>query len=322
MSSTSTDTYDQVGIREDLSDSIWNISPEEVPFSSNCKRVSADNTFFEWQTDSLADVSDETAVEGDDATFAPAAPTVRIGNYTEILQKTAKISGTLEATDRAGRAREMAYQVIKRGKEIKRDFEHHLVGLNQERVAGSDTVARKTASYQTWVVSNDFGTAGDAGANRGTGGAASTDPGVAAATDGTQRPLTEDMLGNVIDTIYSSGGNPDIIMANTFNKRKITQFSGNASETNLKREGKKVINAVSVYESDYGTMSVVPNRFLRARDVLVYEKDFWCIANLRGMQNKEIARTGDAEKRQVLMEAGLQANNEAASGIIADLTTA
>ncbi len=322
MSTVSTDTYDQIGIREDLSDSIWDISPEEVPFSSNCKRVSVDNTLFEWQTDSLAAVSTDTAVEGADASFAPAAATTRLGNYTEIISKTAITSGTLESTDRAGRAREMAYQVIKRGKEIKRDFEHHLIGINQERDAGSDAVARKTASYQTWVTTNEFGTPGDAGANRGTGGAASTDAGINPATDGTQRAFTEEMLGNVIDQIYTNGGNPDIIMANTFNKRKLTQFSGNASETELARSTKKVINAVSVYESDYGVMSVVPNRFLRARDVLVYEKSFWMVGSLRGMQNKEIARTGDAEKRQVLMEAGLCANNEASSGIIADLTTA
>ena len=322
MSTVSTDTYDQVGIREDLSDSIWDISPEEVPFSSNCKRVSVDNTFFEWQTDSLAAVSDTTAVEGADASFAPASPTVRLGNYSEIIDKTAIISGTLEATDRAGRAREMAYQVVKRGKEIKRDFEHHLVGLNRARNAGTDSVARVTASYQSWVKSNDVGTAGAAGANRGTGGSAGAGDGTTAAADGTQRAFTEEMLGGVIDAIYTSGGNPNIIMANTFNKRKITQFSGNASETNLARSDKKVINAVSVYESDSGTMSVVPNRFCRARDVLVYESGFWMIGTLRGMQNKEIARTGDAEKRQVLMEAGLCANNEASSGIIADLTTA
>ena len=328
MSTTSTDTYDQVGIREDLSDSIWDVSPEEVPFSSNCKRISVDNTFFEWQTDSLAAVSATTAVEGADASFAPAAATTRVGNYTEIIDKTAITSGTLEATDRAGRAREMAYQVIKRGKEIKRDFEHHLVGLNNARAAGSDSVARETASYFSWVLSNDVGTAGAAGANRGTGGAGPVGgDGTAAATDGTQRVFTEEMLGNVIDTIFVNGGDPDIIMAAPFNKRKITSFAGNTSQGGSAgnvlhdNKDKRVINAVSVYESDYGVMKVVPNRFLRARDVLVYEKSFWMIGTLRGMQNKEIARTGDAEKRQVLMEAGLCANNEKSSGIVADLTT-
>ena len=322
MSTVSTDTYDQVGIREDLSDSIWDISPEEVPFSSNCSHVSVDNTFFEWQTDSLAAVSATTAVEGADAAFAPAAPTVRLGNYTQILQATAITSGTLEATDRAGRQKEMAYQVIKRGKELKRNFEHTVVGINNAYAVGDNATARETASYSTWMASNEVGTPGAAGANRGTSGVAPVTIGSTAATDGTQRAFTEAMLGGVIDSLFTNGGNPNIIMANTFNKRKITQFSGNSSDQFIERDSKKVINAVSLYESDYGVMSVVPNRFLRARDVLVYEKSFWKIADLRGMKNTEIAKTGDADKRQVLMESGLCASNEGASAIIADLTTA
>lgn len=318
MTTTSTDTYDQVGIREDLSDSIWDISPEDVPFTSMIGKDSADNTYFEWQTDALEDVSDETAVEGADATFAPAAPTVRVGNYTEINERTAITSGSLEATDRAGRAREMAYQVVKRAKEIKRSFEHHLVGLNQARVAGSDTVARKTASVQSWIATNtSFGATG----------ADPTGDGTDARTDGTQRPFTEDLLGEVIDEIYLSGGNPDCIMANTFNKRALSGFSGNTSQGgtagNVTHENtdKKVINAVSVYESDYNVIKVVPNRWLRARDVLVLEKDMWAVTTLRGMKNEAIAKTGDSNKRQVLMEAGLRSKNEAASGIVADLTT-
>lgn len=316
MSATSTDTYDQVGIREDLADSIWDVSPEEVPFSSNCARVKVDNTYFEWQTDSLAAVSANVAVEGADASFAAAAPTTRVGNYTEIITKTAITSGTLEATDRAGRAKEMAYQIVKRAKEIKRDFEHHLVGLNNAQAAGNATTARETASYSCW-----------ANTNASTAGTAGTGDGTTAAVDGTQRAFTETLLGAVIDSCYVNGGNPDIIMAAPFNKRVLNSFAGTTKDGtgagNVVQDAsaKKVINAVGIYESDYGVMKVVPNRFLRARDVLVYEKSYWAIAELRGMQNKEIARTGDAEKRQVLMEAGLMAKNEASSGIILDLTT-
>jgi len=319
----STTTYAQIGIREDLSDSIWDITPEDTPFASNCKRVSVDNTFFEWQTDSLAAVSATTAVEGADATFAAAAATTRVGNRTEIIEKTASTSGTLEATDRAGRQREMAYQVIKRGKEIKRDLEHHLVGVSQIAVTGSASVARKTASYVTWTLTNDVGTAGAAGANRGTSGTGPVDgDGTDAPADGTQRAFTEAMLGGVIDAMYNNGGIPNIIMAGTFNKRAITGFSGNSDEVKHNNTDKKVINAVSLYVSDYGELKVVPNRFSRSRDVLVYQQDMWCLGVLRGMQNKEIAATGDAEKRQVLQECGLISKNEASSGGVYDLTTA
>lgn len=313
MTATSTDTYDQIGIRESLSDIIYNISPEETPFFSNCAKMDVDNTFFEWQTDSLAAVSGDTAIEGADATFAPAAATVRLGNYTEIITKTAIISGTLETTDRAGRQREMAYQVLKRAKEIRRDAEHHLVGVNNASAAGNATTARETASYQTWIKANS---------SRNGAGADPVTAGSTAATDGTQRAFTETILGTVIDACYVSGGNPNIIMAAPFNKRALTGFSGNADEVKSDNSTKKVINAVSVYVSDYGEMKVVPNRFVRARDVLVYEQDYWKVAVLRGMQNTEIAKTGDAEKRQVLMEFGLCAANASSSGIVADLTTA
>lgn len=312
MTAETTDTYDQVGIREDLSDDIWNVAPEEVPFSSNCSRASADNTKFEWQTDDLAAVSATTAIEGADPTFAPAAATTRLDNQTCIIEKTAIISGTVEAVNRAGRGREMAYQVVKRGKEIKRDFEHQVVGIANAKEAGNATTARETASYQTWIATNSS-RAGD--------GADPTGDGSDEPTDGTQRVFTEAMLEDVIDQVWTSGGDPDVIMAGSFNKRKITGFAGNSSEQNLNREGKKIINAVSVYESDFGVMRVVPNRFVRSRDVLVYQSDHWKIRELRGMKNTPIAKTGDSEKRQVLMEAGLEACNEASSGIVADLTT-
>ena len=312
MATTTTDTYDQVGIREDLSDSIWNVDPTAVPFSSNCSRSSASNTRFDWQTDSLAAVSSATAVEGADAVFAPAASTTRLNNITAILQKTVAVSGTTEAVSRAGRGKEMAYQVVKRGKELKRDFEHQLVGISNEKEAGDASTARETASYQTWISSNS---------SRGAGGADPTGDGSDTPTDGTQRAFTEGLLEEVIDKIWNNGGEPDVIMAGSFNKRKITNFAGNSSEQNLAREGKMIINAVSMYESDYGMMKVVPNRFVRARDVLVYQSDMWKIRELRGMKNSPIAKIGDAERRQVLFEAGLEACNEQSSGIVADLTT-
>ena len=311
MATNTTDTYDQVGIREDLADSVWDVSPEEVPFSSNASKGSCDNTYYEWQTDSLAAVSATTAVEGADATFAPAAATTRVGNYTAIIEKTAITSGTLEATNRAGRGKEMAYQVAKRVKEIKRDFEHQLVGLNRAQNAGDATTARVTATYSSFVATNTDAVGADPSGN-----------GTDAAVDGAQRAFTETMLESVIDQCWLSGGNPNIIMANSFNKRVLNGFSGHADQVRHDAADKSVINAVSVYESDYGVMQVVPNRFLRARDVLVMESGYWDIAVLRGMRNEPIAKTGDNEKRQVLMEAGLRAKNEASSGIIRDLTTA
>jgi hypothetical protein len=314
MTTTSTDTYDQVGIREDLSNIIYNIDPDKVPFISGAPRGKATNTLSEWQTDDYAAVADNKAVEGADASFAPAAASTRLGNYLQISQKTAIVSGTLEATDRAGRDREMNYQMLKRGVELKRDMEHACVGLNNARAVGTNAVARELASFQSWVFSNtDFGATG----------ADPTGDGTDARTDGTQRPFTETILGNVLDSIFNASGEfADTILVGSFNKRAMNAFTGRATTTDHRAGDQSIIAAADLYKSDYGDLKIIPSRFSRARDALIYNKSKWKLAFLRNMKSNPIAATGDAEKRQVIVEYTLQALNEKSSGIAADLTTA
>jgi len=310
------DAYDSVGNREDLSDLIFNISPTDTPFLSACGKTKAANTYHEWQTDALAAVSDNKEVEGDDAAGDAVSATTRLGNYTQISSKTTVLSGTLEAVNRAGRKREMAYQLAKRGKELKRDMENALVGLNNAKAAGNASTARELASVQSWIATN---TSKSSGA---TAGVDPTGDGTDARTDGTQRALTEAMLTDVIDAIWTAGGTPDVMYCGTHVKGVINGFTGRASTNyQLVNDGKSIQNAVDVYISDYGNIKVVPNRFSRARDLLILQSDMWKIATLRPMQTKELARTGDSEKRQMLIEYTLEACNEAANGIVADLAT-
>lgn len=313
MTATSTDTYDQVGIREDLVDAIYNIDPTETPFLSMAPRVNVKNTLHEWQTDSLDAAADNTAIEGADASFSPASATTRLNNRTQIADKTVMISGTLEATDRAGRDREMTYQTLKRGQELKRDMETTLVGTNKAKVTGSATVARELASVEAWMATNT---------SRGATGADPTGDGTDAATDGTQRAFTEGLLETVIDSIWEAGGKPDTILVGSFNKRAMNAFVGRATATDHPAKEKSIISAMDVYVSDYGNLKVVPDRFSRARTAFVLQRDKWAVGFLRNMQTKDIARTGDAEKKQLLVEYTLEARNEAASGVVADLTTA
>ena len=313
MTATSTDTYDLIGIREDLADIIYNVDPSDTPFLSMAPKTKATQTLHEWQTDTFAAVADNKAIEGADAAFAPAAATVRVGNNTQISDKTAIISGTMEAVNKAGRAREMNYQMLKRGVEIKRDMENALVGLNNAKAVGSSTVARELGGYTSWLATND---------SFGTGGVSPTGDGTNARTDGTQRAFTEALLDDVIDLIWEAGGKPDVIMLGSHNKRVANAFLGRATTTDHNVAARSIINAADVYKSDYGDLKIIPNRFSRARDCLVYQKDKWAIAFLRNMVTKPIAATGDAEKRQVLVEYTLESRNEKASGLIADLTTA
>jgi len=305
--------YSAVGIREDLSNVIYNISPEETPFISNIGRESVKNTYYEWQTDSLAAASaSNAALEGDDVgSFSAVNPTSRIGNYTQISTKNVIISGTVEALDKAGRRSELTYQLAKLGSELKRDMESALLA-NQSPVAGNTTTARRTAGLPAFIKTNT---------SFGTGGADTS--GIAARTDGTQRAFTETLLKGVIAKVWESGGTPKMLMVGSFNKQAASGFDGIATRFRDVPAGQQaqIVGAADVYVSDFGTVNIVPNRFQRARDAFVVDPQYASMAVLRPIQEMELAKTGDAEKRLMLVEYGLKVNNEAAHGIVADLTT-
>jgi len=307
-------TYDAVGIREDLANTISNISPEETPFMSNVGSENVSNTFFEWQTDSLASTSTTPVINGDDvSSFDATSATTRLGNYTHIRRRTYVIADNLAAVDEAGRADEVAYQVAKRGKEIKRDIESVLLD-NNARVAGNSSTAPETAGLGAWIATND---------SVGTGGAAPTGDGTDARTDGTQRDFTETMLKAAMQAAYTSGGNPSILMVGAFNKQAVSAFAGIAAQRYMAPSDSPttIVGAADVYMSDFGTLTVVPNRFQRARDAWVLDPEYASVCYLRPIQKVDLAKTGDAEKGMLIGEFGLKVMNEAAHGIVADLTT-
>ena len=316
--------YDVVGLREDLADVIYNISPETTPFISNMtKRRQVTNTFFEWQTDSLASAAVNAVIDGDDlSSFTSVSATSRVGNYTMISRKDFIIADNMSGTlDLAGRRSEIAYQLAKKGDELKRDMEFNMVGVNQAAVAGNNTTARKTASLSAFIRTNT---------SKGTGGA---DPTVssgivnAARTDASssnQRAFTETLLKAVVSSVWSEGGEPEILMVGPFNKQAVSAFAGIAAQRYMAPgDGpSQIIGAADVYISDFGAISVVPNRFSRERDAYIIDPDLVEMASLRPLQSEELAKTGDATKFMMLAEYGLQVNQEAGLGIIADLTTA
>ena len=218
--------FSAIGIRESLQDVIFNISPDDTPFVSNMsKKRTVRNTFFEWQTDELAAAASNAQIDGDEATFSAVTPTVRLGNYTQILRKTVVIADNLTgAIDEAGRRSELALQISKQGAELRRDLEYNLCGLNQAAVAGNNTTARKTASLSAFLRTNT---------SRGSSGADPTvSSGVvnAAATDGTQRAATEALLKSVLSSVWTEGGNPKFLMVGSFVKQAVSAFAGIAAQ--------------------------------------------------------------------------------------------
>ena len=304
------DTYDSIGEREDLSDVIYNISPTDTPFLSSAAKTKATAVLHEWQTDSLAAaVTNNQVIEGDDATAEAISATTRLSNSCQIMDKVIAITGTQEAVDKAGRASEIAYQIAKKAKELKRDLEASLTSNNAE-VTGSATAARVAGGLRSWVATNDvMGTSGTSG------GAGNT-----AAANGTQRAFTESLLKSVIKSVWNAGGNPTMIMVGPFNKQKLSGFTGNSTRFDAGADA-TLYTSVDVYASDFGQLQVVPNRFSRDREAWVLDMDYWGVAFLRDFTMHELSKTGDSEKRQLLLEATLESRNEAASGCVADITT-
>lgn len=303
------ETYGAIGIREDLSNIIYNISPEETPFMSNVGKSSCDNTYFEWQTDALASASTSNRVaEGDDASALAVAEPTRRGNYTQISTKAIQTSGTAEAVDFAGRKSTEAYQMAKRAKELKLDMEAMLL-TNNGMVAGSSGTARETGSVGAWIQSNlENGTA-----------AAVSAFGTTPPTAGTDKAVVEADIKDLMKKCWDAGASPSVIMVDGALKQKISTLSQSVSELRTSANDKSpayVVAAVDIYVSDFGNLQIVPNRHMPAKTCYFLDYEYWDIAYLRPFNTFDLARTGDSMAKQLVVEYGLRARNEAANGAI------
>jgi len=304
-------TYQAMGRREDLANTIYNISPADTPFMSMVGRSKATNTLAEWQTDALDAVAANAKVEGDEYTYNAVTPTARISNQTQISSKTVIVSGTQQASNNAGRDSEMAYQLAKSSKALKRDMESALTG-KVAKAAGNTSTARTLGGYETWTTSN---------VSRGGGSPAGSGAGLGAAPvdAATKRAFTETLLKTVIQSSYSSGGDPSVLMVGPFNKGVVSGFTGRSSARQM-IDSTKIQAAADLYSSDFGDFKVIPNRFSREQTGYIIDPEYWSVAYLRDFKQEELSKSGDAIKRALLVEYTLIAKNEGASGVVADLT--
>ncbi len=328
-------------VREDLTDIIYNISPTERPLHQNAGRADAASDLHDWLIDRLADaVNDNAHIDGDDfqaeGDTTPAAPSGgvnqgvlinggdRLGNQQQISRKDIVVTRRANIVRKAGRRSELNYQIAKAGRELQRDCEFSATA-NQFAVAGSNTIAPRTAGVPAWLTSNT---------DRGVGGADPTLSSAtfgtpnAAATDGTLRALSEATLLGIIGSQYVAGGDPDMVMLHPLIKQRFSQYMfsvGARIATQYQDAGPKpskgltVVGAVDVYVSDFGVLDIVPNRFQRTRDVFVLESEMWAISYLDGYHIERIGKTGDSEKRVLLVDWGVESRNQEASGIVADV---
>lgn len=321
------ETYNAVGNREELSDRIWLITPEETPFTSLIGKAAVSSVHPEWQTDTLAtpDLANNRG-EGEDWTFQSVAATTRVGNYTQISDKRIIISRTQDRTLKAGRNSEVAREIAKKGVEIRTDIESISL-FNQASAAGSaaDATNRLSGGFRAWLASNT--SLGSGGAN---GGFNTGSKLVVAATNGTQAALTKTMLDSTILSCYTSGGNPDVFMVSPYAKQVFSKFMSDANVAPQRfptqpGQQTQIVAAADEYLSDFGTITVVPNRQMYragvtvARNAFLIDPSKVSLGMFDDIQLVNPAKTGDAEKRVLVTEWTLLVNNEAAHGVIADI---
>ncbi len=307
------DSYDAAGIREDLEDVIYNVDPEDTPFYSKCKRVKATNTYHEHQTDGLRASAANAHIEGDTTTAEARTATTRLGNYTQIFKNAVVVPDTDQGLNKAGRATEIGYQVMKIAKEQKLDIEKALFD-NNARVAGNATTAREMAGVPAWLTSNL--------ANKGTGFADPTGDGTDARTDGTQTAFTQADFDTVMQSIWDNGGKPESVYLSSFQMDVALGFTGNNNQrSQISADSGKVANYMATYLTPRGSVEFIPSRENRSRDVFIMQDDMWKVAVLRPTKNVALAKTGDNTTRQVTTELTLVCCNEKASGAVVDCST-
>lgn len=325
-------TYDVTTIREDLQDAYISISPTETPFQTMAGRKTAANTYFEWTEVDLASPAQNRVKEGE-AAPGNDAPTngKRMGNYTQISDKVVEVSSTAEAVNGAADIQTMAKQVAFKLKELKRDMEVMLLSNIAADAGGADE-ARITAGLPAFLRTNvDRSTGTVDGANPTLSGTTAGYPN-AAATDGSVRALTEDMLKAVIAKCWDNGAEPSIVLCGSTVKQKISStFTGSATRYRDISD-KKVVASIDVYVSDFGDLQIVPTRFLETRtanaetvagrDVLVLDPNYVRVAFLSNVKQTPLAKTGHSDRRLIAAEYGLQVDSEKAHGIIADINGA
>ena len=309
-------TYDVSTIREDLSDALASISPTETIFMSSIGTRNVDNTYFEWSEVDLAAATDNRAVEGDAATNSAPTNAVRKGNYTQISTKTVEVSSTNQAVNGVADAQTVAKQVAYKLSEMKRDMEKMLLD-NVAASAGSASTARQTAGLPAFLTTNTArGTGGADGTTSGTGSAGYPN---AAATDGTQRAITETILKGVIADCWDEGAEPSVVLCGSSQKQTISTFTGNATRYK-EAEDSKLNAAIDVYISDFGELQIVPARHIRSRDVFVLDPNYAAVAYLQTAKQEPLAKNGLSERRLISAEYGLQVTSEKAHGVIADVS--
>lgn len=309
-------TYDEAdkGNREDLSDIIKDVSPTQTPLLSMMGTAKAKATNHEWPIDVLVAAADNKHLEGGDATGVDPAARTRVANYCQILSKNSVVTGTQEIVDKADVKSEMAYQMARRMKEMKRDLEFAFVGQSNAKVAGDESTAREMGSLDSYLLTNN---------QLATGSSAPTGDGTDVSDyAGTNRALTEAIFEAGLQSLFTNSGGNDSVNAivTAATKGAISDFTSAATRY-VTTDDKKLTASIDVYEGDFHTVRVIPDRFLKTGNAFVIDPEYIKCANLRNIHSFDLAKNGDSERKQIIWECTLEVCNQKAHVLYGDLTT-
>lgn len=302
-------TFNAVGLRESLADQIYNINPTETPFISAIDSGKAEAVFVEWQTDTFAAAGNNKKEQGNEAAFTAITPTVRVGNRTQISDKTYAVTGTEEVAKKAGRGKETSFQDTKKMVELKKDIEFACL-QNSVSIAAAAGVAPQARGVLGWIATNT---------SKGVGGVDPDPVNNVAQTDGTQRAFTETLVRDAAQKCWAVGGDPKLLFVPVAQRNAFDAFTAGAVKQ-YAIEDKKLTATINVYEGPFGIYKVVNSRYQRDRDVFGIDATMWELLTYRPMKSEELAKTGDSIKRLVLTEWTLKSNNEAGNFAVRDLT--
>jgi hypothetical protein len=286
-------TYVAVGNAEDISDIITNISPKDTPFFSMCGKDKATATYHEWLEDSLGAPGVNKQVEGFEYTVGTPIPRVRKGNYTQIFSKGYGVTATQEVVQKHGVTSEIGYQMRKAMKEIALDIELALISAASAS-AGTASAAREMKGAQSWIASNIVALVGP---------------------KDVMPEITEASMNEALQLCWEAGGSPSKVFLSGDNKRTVSSWSGEGDKY-LDQNSKKLVNSISVYESDFGIVSFVPHRLFPDNVILAIDPDYWKVAYLRPLKTKALPETGDNHKKVIVGELTLEARAQQANAKI------
>lgn len=309
---------DVVGVREQLSNLIANISPADTPLCTILQKESCGDNRFEWQKDVLSTAKQNHQLSGFDiTTYDVQVATTSMISYTSLVSRDFAIANDTEAAEKAGRDSEIGYRTTKVAKEAKRDVETNYTA-NNAAVAPNGATAGESGSLPAYIKNNVI--AGTDGSHAGWGSSPT-----GARSNGTEGASSETYLKKAVRLAYEDGGQPTLVMAGAYQKQAISAFAGIAAlRANVALPSNvpaTIVAAADAYVSDFGTLMIVPNRHQRPIDIWVLDPDGLRERVFRDWQTRELAPTGDARKFMIVSNRGLQVDHEDSHALVTDVTS-